>query len=74
MSIIDPAVVNHLVGLDGKAVDRLVRALTNEANEIESRHKVGHLSLWHLQSVESTLADLRRRLTRIEAFDEITPD
>lgn len=73
MTTIDPNVVSHLVRFDGQAVDRLVRSLVSEANEIDGRHKVGQLNLWHLQSMEGALADLRRRLTRIEAFGEITP-
>ncbi len=73
MKPINPDVIAYLIQQDNDAVERLVRHLINEVQEIADRAKVGKLDTHHLQSAQASLTDLHYRLTRVHAFKETLP-
>ncbi len=59
---------SYLIQNDKQALPRILRAL---ASDVETLTRAPSLS--YLGNVESSVSEIRRRLTRIEAFNDILP-
>lgn len=73
MKPINPEVTSYLTEQDFKAVERIAQSLVREVADLATRAKARQLSVHQVQLVESNLRDLRYRLTRLEAFWDISP-